>query len=125
MALNQQTTIQFRQYAEQQCPNDNEQVKQTTNGRHMIYTHKHINKHVYLIMISQQELLITQLQEQHFAQYMQQVIDLYIQCVILIIATIIALLSYYIKKINICIISYILSLLLLLLLLLLLYTISY
>ena len=44
-ALNQQTAVQFRQYAEQQCPGQPQQ----------------------------QDVLIQQLQEQHFQQYMQQV----------------------------------------------------
>ncbi|KAH3846232.1 Golgi resident protein GCP60-like [Dreissena polymorpha] len=44
-ALNQQTAIQFKQYAAQQCPGNSKQ----------------------------QEELIVQLQEQHFQQYMQQV----------------------------------------------------
>ena len=44
-ALNQQTALQFRQYAEQQCPGS----------------------------VQAQDVLISQLQEQHFQQYMQQV----------------------------------------------------
>lgn len=43
-ALNAQTSVQFQQYAAQQCPDDPEQ----------------------------QKLLIQQLQEQHYQQYIQQ-----------------------------------------------------